>query len=96
MKNSSRFYMLRQRLFDLIRAVDNGYHKSYEGAIDINFSFPNIFESSGNPEPAELVRIELHCYLLCSGRHEEFTGHSFEEALDKFERWIEEREDICR
>lgn len=84
----SRFYALRKRLFDLIRYVDDGYHKSYEGALDICFSFPCIFESKGNPEPEESVRIELHCYLLCEGWHKEFVGRSFDECLDKFEAWL--------
>ena len=84
----TRFYSLRQRLFDLIRSVDDGYHKSYEGALDIVYSFSNIFESNENIEPPESVKIELHCYLLCNGRHEEFKGKTLDECMDKFEAWI--------
>lgn len=84
----ARFYVLRERLFNLIRKEDNGYHKSYEGAIDVIYFYPNIFESTGNPEKADSVKIELHCYLLCSNRHEEFTGGTFSDCLDKFEAWI--------
>lgn len=91
-----RFFLLRERLFNLIRLVDDGLHKSYEGALEITVSFPNFFESSGNPEPAEAVRIELYCYLLCNGRHDEFDGSSFEEAMDKFEAWLDEKERIER
>ena len=92
MKGFSRFFQLRERLFRLIEAVDEGYHKSYEGALDVCLSFPPVFESNGNPEPPELVKIELHCYLLCSGRHDEFVGKSFEECMDKFEGWIKKKE----
>lgn len=92
LKGFSRFYELRERLFRLIRYVDEGYHKSYEGALDVTFMFPNIYKSNENPEPAEQVNIELHCYLLCNGRHETFRGDSFEKCMDEFERWIETRE----
>ena len=42
-----RFYALRQRVFDSVRKVDDGYHKSYEGAVDIRICFANIFEGDG-------------------------------------------------
>lgn len=92
--NMDRFYGLRQRVFNLIRAVDEGYHKSYEGALDIVFSFPDVFTSNGNPEPPEYCRIKLYCYLLCNGRHEEFDGPTFDRCMDKLERWIDAKEDL--
>ena len=81
----TRFFTLRQRIFDLIRAVDEGYHKSYEGALDIVLSFPDYFTSEGTPEIPEVCRIELHCYLLCDGRHQEFVDHTFDGCLDRLE-----------
>lgn len=59
MANCSRFFSLRERLFDLILLVNEGHRKSYEGALDVRFSFPNIYESRENPEPAEQVDIDL-------------------------------------
>ena len=85
----ARFFTLRQQLFELIRYVDEGYHKSYEGALDLTFSFTNVFESNGNTEPPESVRIDLACYLLpLHGRSETFTGPTFNSALDDFEKWL--------
>ena len=87
--NLTRFFALRQRLFDLIRYVDEGHHKSYEGALDLTFSFTNVFESEDNPEPPDSVRIDLACYLLpFRGRSETFMGDTFDSALDNFEKWL--------
>ena len=88
-----RFYKLRERVFKLIKEVDDGYHKSYEGAIDIRISFANIFEAD-TVEDVDFVEIELHCYLLINGRHIAFDGRTFKEALDKFEVWLKHTEDI--
>lgn len=91
--NFKRFFELRGRLFDLIRKVDDGYHKSYEGALDVMLSFPNIYESDGNPECEWLCWIELGCYLLIEdGRHKKFHGETFDECLDQFEEWLTKRE----
>ena len=85
----ARFFTLRQRLFDLIRYVNEGYHKSYEGALDLTFSFTNVFNSNDNPEPPESVRIDLACYLLpLEGRHEAFYGATLNDALNVFESWL--------
>ena len=86
-----RFYRLRKRVFDMIRKVDDGYHKSYEGAIDVRTCFDSIFEDE-NATGIGFVEIELHCYLLVNGRHITFYGKTFNEALDKFEDWIQETE----
>ena len=91
-----RFFKLRQRLFDLIRVVDEGYHKSYEGAIDLDMSFQSIYESEGNPEDPYFVIISVHCYLICSGRHEEFKAYTFKDCLDSFEEWLSGREQAIR
>ena len=87
-----RFYGLRQRVFDLIRRIDDGYHKSYEGAVDVRICFDNIFEAD-SVKDISFVEIELHCYLLVNGRHISFNGRHFKEALDKFEDWVNETEE---
>ena len=86
-----RFYKLRQKIFELIREEDDGYHKSYEGAMDVTISFPSIYEAD-NERSFNYVSIALHCYLLINGRHEEWVGHTFTEALDKIESWIKATE----
>ena len=83
-----RFYRLRQRIFDVIREVDEGYHKSYEGAMDVTFSFKNIYEAK-DIKDIESVTIELHCYLLVNGRHIRWEGRTLKEALDKVENYID-------
>ena len=87
-----RFFKLRQRVFDAIEKIvtdpeDDGHHKSYEGAMDVTFCFDNYFNAD-NTYDTELVKIELHCYLLINGRHEEWEGRTFSEALDKAEEGI--------
>lgn len=91
-KDLERFYSLRERVFTLIRAVDDGYHKSYEGAMDVRFCFDNIYETKNVCE-VEYVEIELHCYLLVNGRHITFHGKTFSAAMDSFERWLKEQEE---
>jgi len=92
-KEWERFYGLRQRVFDLIRKIDDGYHKSYEGAVDVRICFDNIFEAD-SVRDVSFVEIELHCYLLVNGRHITFDGKTFRQALDKFEAWISHIESI--
>lgn len=88
-----RFYGLRQRVFDLIEKVDDGYHKSYEGACEVRLYFDNIYETDDVRTVGD-VEIELHCYLLVNGRHIAWKGRSFAEALDQFEEWLAETERI--
>lgn len=82
-----KFFKLRERIFDKIKKVDEGYHKSYEGSVDVRFNFQNIYEAKDIKDIA-FVEIELHCYLLVDGRHITFEGKTFREALDKFESWL--------
>ena len=85
-----RFFKLRETVFEKIRAVDDGYHKSYEGAMDVLFGFNNVFESK-SVRDTDVVEIELHCYLLLPNRHMKWAGKTFKEALDKAEydlKWI--------
>lgn len=87
-----RFYALRGKVFDAIRKIVedpeyDGYHKSYEGAMDVTFSFDNYFQAD-NVTDTWRVKIELHCYLLVDGRHADWTGRTFTEALDEAEEGI--------
>lgn len=97
-KEWERFYALRTRLFELIQAVDDGYHKSYEGAVDLTISFPDVFESEYNAKfPPEYYTLTVHCYLLINGRHKDFEGETFTKCLNQFEKaladWAKEWED---
>ena len=88
-----RFFKLRQRVFDAIKRIvddpeDDGYHKSYEGAMDVTFGFANYFEAD-DIKDIDGVKIELHCYLLINGRHAEWYGDTFADALDKAERGVD-------
>lgn len=97
-----RFYSLRNRLFTLIAVAlhEDPYCKSYEGAIDLDISFPNYFETDSAYGPPEYFGIELHCYILINGRHETYKGKTFSQCLDKLEnnismwefKWKEELE----
>lgn len=93
-QNWKRFFALRRRVFDAIDSIvndpdDDGYHKSYEGAMDVTFCFDNYFNADNDERAIVAVKIELHCYLLINGRHEEWWGDTFEEALDKAEAGID-------
>ena len=92
-----RFYALRTRLFELIQAVDDGYHKPYEGAMGLLLGFDNVFESSGPADRPVIYTLEVHCYLLINGRHETYSGNTFNECLDDLENdlkeWEQEWED---
>lgn len=93
-----RFKALRARVFNLIEAIDEGYHKSYEGAMEIVMEFPNIFEAEeGSINEPCFYCIKLHCYLLVDGRHEDYDGETFKDCLDALEgdvrHWESEWED---
>lgn len=87
-----RFLAFRKKVFDLIKKTDDGYHKSYEGAMDVRFSYSNIYESEGDVECLDFVEIELHCYLLVNGRHITWGGRTFDRAMEKAESWLKEIE----
>lgn len=99
-----RFYSLRNRLFTLIAAAlhEDPYCKSYEGAIDLDISFPNYFETDSAYDPPEYFGIELHCYILINGRHKKYKGKKFSQCLDSLEQdvnlwemeWKEELKDL--
>lgn len=90
--NWNKFFTLRKRVFDAIKRIvedpeDDGHHKSYEGAMEVEFSFGDYFTSE-DERTLDCVGIKFHCYLLIDGRHEEWWGKTFEEALDKAEAGI--------
>ena len=90
--NWERFFTLRKRVFDAIKKIvedpeDDGHHKSYEGAMEVEFCYGDYFTSSDEKD-LDGVIIKLHCYLLIDGRHKEWYGRTFEEALDKAEAGI--------
>ena len=88
-----RFFCLRSKIFKLIdNAIEkDGHHKSYEGALSINF--PNRFE-----DHTGTLRIELFCYVLGNGRRHEWEGKTLTEILDKMDlsinKWEHENENV--
>jgi hypothetical protein len=87
---SMRIAVVQQRLFRCIQdeLKRDGHHKSYEGAIDVSLSLPNVFEQERGPR----WTLEFHCYLLCDGRHQSFTARTLPETVSQFEVWANE---IC-
>ena len=86
-----RIAAARERLFRCIEDELNrdGHHKSYEGAIDITVSLPNIFERNTPPQ----WTIEWHCYVVPeSGRHISWQGRTLAEAVVVMEAAVEK---IC-
>ena len=69
-------------------------HKSYEGAWDITFGYPNYFEDDTGEAPPCYCKIELHCYVIGPSRHYEWTGKTSIEALRKAQadvrKWVHE------
>lgn len=90
MTDKERFNSLRKRVFKLIAyELDQDPHcKSYEGTIELVTSYPDYFEDSTAEKGIDYCKITLHCYVLGSGRHHDFIGKNFKEALDEFERQI--------
>lgn len=89
----SLFDECRNRLWKILGAKDMEYCKSYEGAIELTYEYDNYFESEEPPENASTVRITLHCYVLGSGRHHEFCGHTLKEAAERFSEWLDDEEE---
>lgn len=90
-----RFAKCRRRVFALLKKQDLEFSKSNEGLIEIVKTYPDFFSSDTEKMNEESVSIVLYSYLLCSGRKEMFFGKSFEEALEKFEKWISGKEKTC-
>lgn len=87
------FRICQHRLWNLLHNVDmSDGCKSYEGEIEVNFIFPNFFESPDKIPNSCYCIITLNCYVLGSGRHHDFKGKSFYEAVKSFEAWLDEIE----
>lgn len=78
--DAMRLAVLRERLYRCIEDElrEDGMHKSYEGALDVTLSFPNIFERE---KPPEWI-ITWHCYVVPDdGRHFHWGGRTLAEAI---------------
>lgn len=78
-----RFLELRWKVLKVIGRNLDGGHKSYEGAMEIIYCFPNYFEVEGEQDYISSVIIELHCYVLGPARHYRWEGKTLGKALDK-------------
>ena len=98
-KEYYRLLGLRKRLFLMIAAQlkEDPCCKSYEGALEVSCEYPCYFDDSEAEHRPSYYCITVHCYVLGPARHYEFTGRSLNDALDKFEKalneWEEEMED---
>lgn len=87
-EDSIRLAAFQQRIFRCIEdeLQRDGHHKSYEGAVEVSMSLPNIFETERGISWA----ITLHCYVLpADGRHHSFSGRTFSEAMALAEAWAD-------
>ena len=90
-----RFLKLRKRLFTAIdEALKEDCGKSYEGSFTINIKYPNYYEDENAEKPPAYFYILLDCYIIGPHRHYSWGGKTFDEALDKCEKdineWLEE------
>lgn len=83
----ARVFRAQQRIYRCIEDClkEDGHHKSYEGAMEVSLVLPNMFEQ----ERGLVWSITLHCYLLCDGRHETWSGKSLEECCAQMEAWAD-------
>jgi hypothetical protein len=87
MTDKQRFMKLRKRVINAVfKAIEEDCaHKSYEGTFEVTVSYPNAFEESDEPD---YFQIALHCYVLGTSRHYEWSGNTFKEAIGKCEREV--------
>lgn len=90
-----RFCNLRKRVAKAIHEelIEAPCHKSYEGTWEITVGYPDYFDDDTATAGPDFYRIVLHCYVLGPGRHYNWDGRTFEQALDACEKavnsWIE-------
>ena len=87
----ARLGRLRKRVMAAIEEelkIDNCC-KSYEGTFEILESYPTYFDDSEASMEPDYYRITLHCYVLGPGRHYEWDGRTFGEAIEKAEEEID-------
>jgi len=69
-------------------------HKSYEGIWELLVSYPSYFEDETGTSNPDFYRITLHCYVLGPGRHYNWDGKTWSEALERcrtdIDQWIKE------
>ena len=65
-------------------AIDD-HCKSYEGTWELTICYPNYFEDETATAKPDFYQITLHCYVLGSGRHHDWSGKSWDECLNKCE-----------
>lgn len=94
MTSVERFDNCRKRLWDLLSRTDMIDCKSYDGVIELTYCYPSYFDTEPKYEVPiyECVYIILHCYVIGPTRHYEFGGKTLNDAVDKFEEWIDARE----
>jgi len=90
-KEWERFAKLRKETLDcigkILKASGGDCHKSYEGTMDVTFTFPECFvDDPYNEEPS--VTITLYCYIIGPTRRYEYRGKNFAEALTHAEKGI--------
>ena len=79
------FNQLRKRFAKAVwREIRKGDGcKSYEGTWELLIGYPDAFEDeTGEAEP-NFYRIQLHCYVLGPNRHYEWSGDTWEQALER-------------
>ena len=92
-----RFEALRSSVMEYLKQklAEGVHHKSYEGRLELSFTFPSYFD---DPDLIEepYVNIHLSCYLLVPFplRECDWNASTFEMALHKAEqdiyKWIEQ------
>ena len=83
-----RIARLQERIYRCIEdeLAEDGGHKSYEGALDVCFKLPSIFNRSDSGE----WEITLHCYVMqhLDGRHHSVTDKTLSGAISKAEQLL--------
>lgn len=93
------FKSLRQQVASYICEYlkDDCGHKSYEGTWELLVSYPSYFEDDTATSRPDYYQITLHCYVLGPGRHYDWHGKTWSEALKKckvdIEQWIKDELD---
>lgn len=89
-RSYQRFLALRREVMAQIgiALAEDCFGKSYEGCFEVILNYPNYYEDETGIKEADAYGIRLHCYVLGPGRHHEWWGATFEEALSKAETEI--------
>jgi len=89
----AKFNALRKQVAGAIAKeleIDCGC-KSYEGTWELLVSYPNYFEDETATANPDFYQITLHCYVIGPGRHYDWQGRTWGEALRKckldIDRW---------